>query len=100
MRCEEMEWRYAEPIARALVDSRSFRGWALRQIRFDAHAEKAELLHGDEEAPQCGRRFLMVLTLYREMRLPRVFGTGDRLPRRLRNRWNETRGSLRDQATG
>lgn len=50
MRYGGIEWTYAEPIARALVESRDFRCWFLQQTRFSEHAEEAVLLNEEMQA--------------------------------------------------
>lgn len=37
MRYGGIEWQYAEPIARALVEVQEFRTWVLKQTRFAAY---------------------------------------------------------------
>jgi len=50
MRYGGIEWQYAEPIARALVEVQDFRTWVLKRTRFAAYASKAQLLHKDMKA--------------------------------------------------
>ena len=50
MRYGNIEWQYAEPIARALVESQDFRGWVLSRTQFAPYAAEATLLHTEMKA--------------------------------------------------
>ncbi len=50
MRYGGIEWQYAEPIARALVEEQDFRIWVLSHTQFAGYAPEAKLLHNDMKA--------------------------------------------------
>ena len=50
MKYGSIEWQYAEPIARTLVEDQNFRTWVLKQTRFSNYADEARLLHKDMKA--------------------------------------------------
>jgi hypothetical protein len=50
MRYGGVEWQYAEPIARALVELPEFKTCILKKTQFAVHAEEAKLLHEDMKA--------------------------------------------------
>ena len=50
MRYGSEEWKYAEPVARALVESPEFLIWFLSRTRFAPYAQEAVLLHRERKA--------------------------------------------------
>ena len=60
-----IELQYAEPFARALVESLDFKKWVLEQTQFSAHADTARLMHEEAKArrtPSAGSWWLSVYT--------------------------------------
>jgi hypothetical protein len=54
MRYGSVEFTYAEPFARALVEDAAFRTWVLAQTKFAVFADKARLLHDAMQAQRSG----------------------------------------------